>query len=65
MRVGVELVSALIVAVAIGWLLDRWLHTTPVFIAIFVFVGGAAGVMNVYRLMGPKSSSRLPGDDAG
>ena len=63
LRVGVELVSALIVAVAIGWLLDRWLGTTPVFIAIFVFVGGAAGVMNVYRLMGPKRESRLPSDD--
>jgi ATP synthase protein I len=53
MRVGVELVSALAVAVAIGWTLDHWLHTTPVFIALFVLLGGAAGVANVWRLMGP------------
>ncbi len=52
MRVGVELVAALAVAVAIGWALDRWLHTTPVFIALFVLLGGAAGVANVWRLMG-------------
>ena len=53
MRVAVELVSALVVAVAIGWGLDRWLHTAPVFIALFVLLGGAAGVLNVWRLMRP------------
>ena len=54
MRVGVELVSALVVAVAIGWYLDRWLHTAPVLLVVFVLLGGAAGVANVWRLMGPK-----------
>jgi len=53
MRVGVELVSALAVAVAIGWWLDKWLHTSPVLLALFVLLGGAAGVLNVWRLMGP------------
>ena len=53
-RVGVELVSALAVAVLIGWGLDRWLGTTPVFIGLFVLLGGAAGVANVWRLMMPK-----------
>jgi ATP synthase protein I len=54
LRVGVELVSALVVAVAIGWFLDRWLHTSPAFLVVFVLLGGAAGVANVWRLMGPK-----------
>ena len=54
LRVGIELVAALAVAVGIGWLLDHWLHTTPVFIGVFVLLGGAAGVMNVYRVMGPR-----------
>ena len=54
-RVAVELVSALVVAVGIGWLLDRWLHTTPLFIAVFVLLGGAAGVLNVWRMMGPQA----------
>ncbi len=53
LRIGIELVSALVVAVAIGWGLDRLLHTAPVFIALFVLLGGAAGVANVWRLMGP------------
>jgi len=53
MRVGVELVSALVVAFAIGYGLDRWLHTLPLFLIIFVLLGGVAGVMNVWRLVGP------------
>ncbi len=53
LRVGVELVSALVVAVAIGWGLDRWLHTLPLFLVIFVILGGVAGLLNVWRQVGP------------
>ncbi len=53
MRVGVELASALAVAVAIGWALDRWLGTKPLFLVLFVFIGGAAGMLNVWRLVAP------------
>ncbi len=53
MRVGVELVSALGVAMAIGWGLDHWLHTTPLFIIIFILFGGAAGILNVWRVLTP------------
>ena len=55
LRVGVELLSALIVGVAVGWFLDRWLHTSPLFLIVFVLMGGAAGIANVWRLMAPKS----------
>src|SRR5262245_12770485 len=54
LRVGVELVSALVVAVAIGWGLDYWLGTKPILIAVFVLLGGAAGVLNVWRLFAPR-----------
>ena len=54
LRVGAELVAALAVGVGIGWLLDRWLHTKPVFLAIFLLLGGAAGVRNVYRIFAPR-----------
>src|SRR5947209_5457715 len=53
-RVGVELVSALVVAVAIGYGLDRIFHTTPILTAVFVPLGGAAGVMNLWRVFAPK-----------
>ena len=52
-RVGVELVAALVVALAMGWGLDRWLGTTPWLLGLFVLLGGAAGVANVWRLMMP------------
>ncbi|MBI4183409.1 MAG: AtpZ/AtpI family protein [Proteobacteria bacterium] len=51
-RIGVELVSALIVGVGFGWLLDRWLGTKPWLMVVFFFLGGAAGVLNVYRAVG-------------
>ena len=49
MRIGVELVAALVVAMAVGWLLDRWLGTRPWLMIVFFFLGSAAGIMNVYR----------------
>ena len=58
LRVGVEMVSALAVAVGIGWYLDRWLQTKPAFLVVFVLLGGAAGVANVFRLIQPGKSSR-------
>ncbi len=54
LRVGTELVSALAVGLGIGLGLDWLLGTRPIFLAIFVLVGGAAGVMNVWRLMAPR-----------
>jgi ATP synthase protein I len=57
MRVGVEMVSALVVAVAIGWGLDRLFGTKPILLAVFVLLGGAAGVLNVWRMFAPRNGS--------
>lgn len=54
LRVAVELVSALVVACAIGWGLDRLLGTRPIFLIAFVPLGGAAGVLNVWRTFAPR-----------
>ena len=54
LRVGIELVSALVVAVAIGYGLDRLFGTKPILTAVFVLLGGAAGVLNVWRLFAPR-----------
>ena len=53
-RVGVELVSALVVGIGIGLLLDRWLGTKPWLFLLFFVAGAAAGIMNVYRLFAPR-----------
>lgn len=55
LRVGIELVSALVVAVAIGFGLDWLFGTKPILTAVFVLVGGAAGILNVWRLFAPKT----------
>jgi ATP synthase protein I len=48
-RMGTELVSALIVGVGMGYMLDRWLGTKPWLMVVFFFLGSAAGVLNVWR----------------
>ncbi len=48
-RIGTELVAALIVGVGIGYFLDSWLDTKPWFLVVFFFLGAGAGVLNVYR----------------
>ncbi|MFA7431830.1 MAG: AtpZ/AtpI family protein [Rhodospirillaceae bacterium] len=50
-RITIELVSTVLVGVGIGWALDTWLGTMPVFMVVFLFFGGAAGVVNVYRVV--------------
>ena len=50
MRVGVELVAGLAVGGGIGWLLDGWLGTSPFLLLLFVVLGAAAGMLNVYRM---------------
>ena len=65
LRVGVELVSALVVAVGIGWALDHWLHTMPLFLIVFLFLGGAAGVLNVWRIFAPSQTPPGRADKAG
>lgn len=54
LRVGLELVSAFLVAAAIGYGLDWVFGTKPILTVAFIPLGGAAGVMNVYRMFAPK-----------
>lgn len=49
LRIGVEMVGALIVGCGIGLLLDRWLGTAPWLFLVFFVLGAAAGFLNVYR----------------
>ena len=65
LRVGIELVSALVVAVAIGYGLDRWFGTKPILTAVFVLLGGAAGILNVWRLFAPRPTRGPKVQDGG
>jgi len=51
MRIGTDLVAALIVGVGIGVLLDYWLGTKPWMLVLFFLLGAAAGFVNIFRLV--------------
>ena len=52
LRLGVEMVSALVVAIAIGYGLDRYFGTRPILLLVFLPLGIAAGILNVWRQFG-------------
>jgi ATP synthase protein I len=59
LRVLVEFISAIAVGALIGWQIDSWLHTGPLFLIAFLFLGLAAGMLNIYRTaLGPQKPGR-------
>lgn len=46
-RFATEMMVAVAFGGGLGWLLDRWLHTRPVFLVVVVLLGAAAGIRNV------------------
>ena len=49
LKISTELVAAVVVGSTIGFLLDNWFGTKPLFIICFFFMGVAAGILNVFR----------------
>ena len=49
LKISTELVAAVVVGTTIGFLLDKWFDTKPLFIICFFFMGVAAGMINVFR----------------
>ena len=53
-RVGTELLAGLIIGAGMGWTLDQWVNTTPLFLIIFFILGGVAGIYNLWRVLNGK-----------
>ncbi|GAV21240.1 ATP synthase protein I [Mariprofundus micogutta] len=51
LRVGTEIVASTMIGLGLGFFLDRWLDTRPVFLIVFAIFGLAGGFMNLYQLM--------------
>lgn len=49
LRVGVELVSATTVGSFIGYFLDKWIGTFPLFFITCFILGVGASMLNMYR----------------
>jgi len=61
--VGLSFVLALGMGFWLGTVLDRWLGTKPLFTIACFFLGLAAGILNVYRIVSqayPTTSSTGP-----
>jgi ATP synthase protein I len=49
LQAGVELVAGVVVGGLMGYGLDRWFETWPLWFIVFFFLGAAAGMLNAYR----------------
>jgi ATP synthase protein I len=47
-RAGVGVVTSVICGGGVGWLIDHWLGTLPLFFMIFFFLGAGAGLFNIF-----------------
>lgn len=48
---GFILPAAAVVGYGIGWLLDRWLRTSPVLSIVFTMLGAAGGFIEILQMM--------------
>jgi len=51
LRVGTEIVASTMIGLSLGFFMDRWLDTRPLFLIIFAIFGLAAGFINLYQFM--------------
>jgi len=51
LRVGAEIVASTMIGLSIGYGLDHWLSTRPLFLILFAIFGLAAGFLNLYQIM--------------
>lgn len=51
LQVGIELVAGVACGALLGYGLDYWLGTLPLFLILFFMLGAGAGTLNAYRWM--------------
>ena len=49
LKISTELVAAVVVGTTMGYILDSWFDTKPLFTICFFFIGVAAGISNVFK----------------
>ncbi len=61
LELGLQLGGSVVVGVGLGYYLDRWLGTSPVFLLVFLLFGFAAGIRTVVRFA---AQAEPPGDSS-
>ena len=59
--VGLAFVLALVLGFWFGSVLDKWFGTRPVLTIVFFFLGLAAGILNVFRIVSQAFPKTAPG----
>ncbi len=60
---GLQFAFSIVVGMALGYYLDRWLETEPVFLFVFLGFGFAAGVRALFRFARRSASDETAGQD--
>ncbi len=62
---GFVLPASVVVGYGVGWLLDRWFHTSPVLSIVFTMLGAAGGFIEILQMLkkeeGGNNSNARPG----
>lgn len=64
LRIGAELVAAILVGSGIGYLIDMFAGTSPWALLIMFMVGFAAGIVNVTRVVAELNADKTASTDA-
>lgn len=54
LALGMSMLANVFVAMAMGYGLDVWLGTKPLFLLLFIFLGFAAGMRGIWKQMQQK-----------
>ena len=46
-QIGITIFICVALGILLGWLLDRWLGTSPLFLLILIFLGIAAAIKSI------------------
>lgn len=49
MQASIEIFSGIAVGILLGYTVDHWLETTPIFMLSFAILGFLGGLLNCYR----------------
>ena len=49
-RLSVEIIASLLAGLGLGWVIDHFAGTSPLFMLVFMFVGLGLGIYNVIRM---------------
>lgn len=58
LRLGAEFISGIMVGTAMGFFLDKWLTTSPIFLIIGALLGFAAGLKTMLATMAQAEKSQ-------